>query len=75
MTTVNSNAPADDVPILLYSNTNLTLGDHSLEVRVVDGSFPNVCEVDRFVCVDFFSSISSLCYYCLTFFFFFFFSI
>ena len=50
-TTVNSHAANDDVPIKLWQDTSLTNGTHTIEVKVVDGSYPNVCEVDRFVYV------------------------
>jgi len=49
MTTVNSHADADGYPILLYSKNDLVLGDHELQVKVVNPSYPNVCEIDRFV--------------------------
>ncbi|KDR69136.1 hypothetical protein GALMADRAFT_282808 [Galerina marginata CBS 339.88] len=49
MTTVNSHADADGYPMLLYSKTDLALGDHVLQVKVANPSYPNVCEVDRFV--------------------------
>ncbi|CAG7847189.1 SubName: Full=Uncharacterized protein {ECO:0000313/EMBL:CCA66764.1} [Serendipita indica DSM 11827] len=52
--TVNSHASVDDDPILLWSSSgpngrSLDLGMHTLEVKVKDASYPNVCEIDRFV--------------------------
>jgi hypothetical protein len=49
--TVNSHALADDDPILLYSSNNLELGDHTMVITVQGASYPNVCEVDKFVYV------------------------
>lgn len=49
MGTINSHAEVDDDPILLYSNNNLELGDHTMVITVMGAQYPNVCEVDRFV--------------------------
>ena len=47
--TVTSNAAADDIPILLYQKRDLSPGEHTITVTVEAASYPNVCEVDRFM--------------------------
>lgn len=50
--TVNSYSGANTGPYVLYSAVDLTLGDHTLGIKVVNGSAnasTGRCEVDRFV--------------------------
>jgi len=47
---VSSHLDVDDNPILLFSIKNLSQDAvHSIKVTVVNSSYPNVCELDRFV--------------------------
>lgn len=48
--TVSSNAAQTGPPILLYERSGLdATTEHTIVITIVDDSFPNVCELDRFM--------------------------